>query len=148
VKPKKVHIKVSRGASISAGRVREIECESWGSVPAPRMTWLIDGEPLRLADTVVSGVTTSHSLSECEFAETRRSPFTTPFGRRSTTMYCIMYYYFACLPADDARPQLEHQCASFATNFARPWQGADVPSGKPTLPRWIRRGQGPHEHCM
>ncbi|XP_065339430.1 hemicentin-1 isoform X2 [Cloeon dipterum] len=54
LKPKKVSIKVSRGATFSAGRVHQLECESWGSVPAPRMTWLIDGEPLRLADTVIT----------------------------------------------------------------------------------------------
>ncbi|KAF4521870.1 hypothetical protein B566_EDAN003746 [Ephemera danica] len=31
-----------------------MRCEAWGSVPAPRITWLLDGEPLRLADTVVT----------------------------------------------------------------------------------------------
>ncbi|XP_059469923.1 hemicentin-1-like [Neocloeon triangulifer] len=54
LKPKKVHIKVSRGATFSAGRMHQLECESWGSVPAPRMTWLVDGELLRLADTVIT----------------------------------------------------------------------------------------------
>ncbi|XP_035795445.1 hemicentin-2-like isoform X2 [Anopheles albimanus] len=52
LKPLRVKI-VSANELLTAGRPVPIRCEAWGSFPAAKIVWLLDGEPLRSADTTV-----------------------------------------------------------------------------------------------
>jgi len=52
VKPLAVQI-TTPVALLSAGKTQELHCEASGSVPPARVTWLLDGEPLRSASTSV-----------------------------------------------------------------------------------------------
>ncbi|XP_055618314.1 hemicentin-2 isoform X2 [Toxorhynchites rutilus septentrionalis] len=52
LKPLRVKI-VTPNELLTAGRPIPIRCESWGSYPAAKITWLLDGEPLRSADITV-----------------------------------------------------------------------------------------------
>lgn len=49
VKPLKVEI-VTPNEILSTGRVAFIKCETWGSHPAAKVIWLLDGETIRQAD--------------------------------------------------------------------------------------------------
>lgn len=53
MKPIKVKI-VTPNELLTAGRPTPIRCETWGSFPAAKVTWLLDGEPLRQADVTVN----------------------------------------------------------------------------------------------
>ncbi|KAL7023357.1 hypothetical protein ACKWTF_012568 [Chironomus riparius] len=53
LKPIKVKI-VTPNELLTAGRPTPIRCETWGSFPAAKVTWLLDGEPLRQADVTVN----------------------------------------------------------------------------------------------
>lgn len=53
VKPVNVKI-VSPHELLSAKKSRQLLCESNGSYPPARVTWLLDGEPIRHAATMVS----------------------------------------------------------------------------------------------
>jgi hypothetical protein len=46
VKPIKVKI-VTPNELLTAGRPIPIRCETWGSFPPAKVTWLLDGEPIR-----------------------------------------------------------------------------------------------------
>ncbi|XP_058811961.1 uncharacterized protein LOC131676713 isoform X3 [Topomyia yanbarensis] len=52
LKPLRVKI-VTPNELLTAGRPIPIRCESWGSFPAAKVVWLLDGEPLRSADITV-----------------------------------------------------------------------------------------------
>ena len=52
VKPLRVKI-ISPNELLTAGRPVPIRCEAWGSFPAAKIVWLLDGEPLRSADITV-----------------------------------------------------------------------------------------------
>ncbi|XP_058056179.1 hemicentin-1 [Anopheles bellator] len=52
LKPLRVKI-VSPNELLTAGRPVPIRCEAWGSFPAAKIVWLLDGEPLRSADITV-----------------------------------------------------------------------------------------------
>lgn len=49
VKPIKIKI-VSANDLLIAGKSVPLRCESWGSYPPAKVTWLLDGEPIRNAD--------------------------------------------------------------------------------------------------
>ncbi|XP_053660841.1 nephrin [Anopheles marshallii] len=52
LKPLRVKI-ISPNELLTAGRPVPIRCEAWGSFPAAKVVWLLDGEPLRSADITV-----------------------------------------------------------------------------------------------
>uniref|UniRef100_A0AAG5CS19 Ig-like domain-containing protein n=1 Tax=Anopheles atroparvus TaxID=41427 RepID=A0AAG5CS19_ANOAO len=52
LKPLRVKI-VSPNELLTAGRPIPMRCEAWGSYPAAKVVWLLDGEPLRSADITV-----------------------------------------------------------------------------------------------
>ncbi|XP_065081629.1 neural cell adhesion molecule 2 isoform X2 [Ochlerotatus camptorhynchus] len=52
LKPLRVKI-VTPNELLTAGRPVPIRCEAWGSFPAAKIVWLLDGEPLRSADITV-----------------------------------------------------------------------------------------------
>lgn len=52
VKPLKVKI-VSPNDLLLAGKSMPITCEAWGSFPPAKVTWLLDGEPIRNTDITV-----------------------------------------------------------------------------------------------
>lgn len=52
VKPVKVKI-VSPNELLTAGSSVPLRCETWGSYPPAKITWLLDGEPIRSADITV-----------------------------------------------------------------------------------------------
>lgn len=52
LKPLRAKI-VTPNELLTAGRPIPIRCESWGSFPAAKIVWLLDGEPLRSADITV-----------------------------------------------------------------------------------------------
>lgn len=49
MKPIRVKI-VSPNDLLVAGRPMAITCEAWGSFPPAKITWLLDGEPIRNSD--------------------------------------------------------------------------------------------------
>lgn len=49
VKPIKIKI-VSANDLLIAGKSVPLRCETWGSFPSAKVTWLLDGEPIRNAD--------------------------------------------------------------------------------------------------
>ena len=49
VKPLKIKI-VSANDLLIAGKSVPLRCETWGSYPQAKVTWLLDGEPIRNAD--------------------------------------------------------------------------------------------------
>ncbi|XP_075223247.1 motor axon guidance molcule sidestep [Lycorma delicatula] len=53
LKPLNVKI-VTSNEVLSAGKSRQLLCESTGSVPPARLSWLLDGEPIKHAATVVA----------------------------------------------------------------------------------------------
>ncbi|CRL07814.1 CLUMA_CG020768, isoform A, partial [Clunio marinus] len=53
VKPIKVKI-VTPNELLTAGRPTPIRCETWGSYPPAKVTWLMDGEAIRQADVTVN----------------------------------------------------------------------------------------------
>ncbi|XP_030369687.1 nephrin [Scaptodrosophila lebanonensis] len=57
LKPVRVKI-VTPNELLTAGHPMPIRCESWGSYPAAKITWLLDGEPIRNAEV------TAHSDKE------------------------------------------------------------------------------------
>lgn len=48
VKPERVSV-MALGEVRSAGRPQQFQCETWGSTPPARITWFMDGEPVRHA---------------------------------------------------------------------------------------------------
>uniref|UniRef100_A0A4Y0B5I7 Ig-like domain-containing protein n=1 Tax=Anopheles funestus TaxID=62324 RepID=A0A4Y0B5I7_ANOFN len=52
LKPLRVKI-ISPNELLTAGRPVPIRCEAWGSFPAAKIVWLLDGEPLRSGDITV-----------------------------------------------------------------------------------------------
>ncbi|XP_069681580.1 neural cell adhesion molecule 2 isoform X2 [Periplaneta americana] len=54
LKPRTVRITTPATAPLSAGKTHQLQCETSGSVPPARVTWLLDGEPLRDAPTSVT----------------------------------------------------------------------------------------------
>jgi len=52
VKPVRVKI-ATPNELLTAGQPMPIRCESWGSYPAAKITWLLDGEPIRNAEVTV-----------------------------------------------------------------------------------------------
>ncbi|KAH8306438.1 hypothetical protein KR018_011521 [Drosophila ironensis] len=52
LKPVRVKI-VTPNDLLTAGHPMPIRCESWGSYPAAKITWLLDGEPIRNAEVTV-----------------------------------------------------------------------------------------------
>lgn len=52
VKPIRVKIATPNDL-LTAGHPVPIRCESWGSYPAAKITWLLDGEPIRNAEVTV-----------------------------------------------------------------------------------------------
>ncbi|XP_065372500.1 uncharacterized protein side isoform X2 [Calliphora vicina] len=64
LKPIRVKI-ITPNDLLTAGHPVPLRCESWGSYPAAKITWLLDGEPIRNAEVTVhsdredSNVTTS-----------------------------------------------------------------------------------------
>ncbi|XP_055908823.1 hemicentin-1 isoform X2 [Eupeodes corollae] len=52
LKPVRVKI-VTPNDLLTAGHPVPLRCESWGSYPAAKITWLLDGEPIRSADVTV-----------------------------------------------------------------------------------------------
>lgn len=53
MKPIRVKI-VTPNELLTAGRPTPIRCETWGSYPPAKVTWLLDGEPIRQGDTTMS----------------------------------------------------------------------------------------------
>lgn len=53
MKPIRVKI-VTPNELLTAGRPTPIRCETWGSYPPAKVTWLLDGEPIRQGDVTVS----------------------------------------------------------------------------------------------
>lgn len=49
VKPSKIKI-VSANDLLIAGKSVPLRCETWGSYPSAKITWLLDGEIIRNAD--------------------------------------------------------------------------------------------------
>jgi len=39
---------------LTAGRSVKIHCETWGSFPQAKITWLIDGEPIRTTEITLN----------------------------------------------------------------------------------------------
>lgn len=39
---------------LTAGHPVPLKCETWGSHPPAKITWLLDGEPIRNADITMS----------------------------------------------------------------------------------------------
>uniref|UniRef100_A0A1B0GE06 Ig-like domain-containing protein n=1 Tax=Glossina morsitans morsitans TaxID=37546 RepID=A0A1B0GE06_GLOMM len=62
LKPMQVKI-VTPNDLLTAGHPTPLRCESWGSYPAAKITWLLDGEPIRNAEI------TSHSDREPSFQD-------------------------------------------------------------------------------
>ncbi|KAI8130741.1 Synaptogenesis protein syg-2 [Lucilia cuprina] len=64
LKPVRVKI-ITPNDLLTAGHPVPLRCESWGSYPAAKITWLLDGEPIRNAEVTVhsdredSNITTS-----------------------------------------------------------------------------------------
>ncbi|XP_055853449.1 hemicentin-1 isoform X3 [Episyrphus balteatus] len=52
LKPVRVKI-ITPNDLLTAGHPVPLRCESWGSYPAAKITWLLDGEPIRSADVTV-----------------------------------------------------------------------------------------------
>lgn len=52
VKPIRVKI-ITPNDLLTAGHPMAIRCESWGSYPAAKIAWLLDGEPIRNAEVTV-----------------------------------------------------------------------------------------------
>ncbi|XP_017035482.1 neural cell adhesion molecule 1-A isoform X5 [Drosophila kikkawai] len=52
LKPVRVKI-ITPNDLLTAGQPMPIRCESWGSYPAAKITWLLDGEPIRNAEVTV-----------------------------------------------------------------------------------------------
>ncbi|KAH8417802.1 hypothetical protein KR222_006040, partial [Zaprionus bogoriensis] len=52
LKPIRVKI-ITPNDLLTAGHPMAIRCESWGSYPAAKITWLLDGEPIRNAEVTV-----------------------------------------------------------------------------------------------
>ncbi|XP_017041692.1 nephrin isoform X3 [Drosophila ficusphila] len=51
---KPVRVKIATpNELLTAGHPVPIRCESWGSYPAAKITWLLDGEPIRNAEVIV-----------------------------------------------------------------------------------------------
>ncbi|XP_043948904.1 nephrin isoform X2 [Drosophila biarmipes] len=51
---KPVRVKIATpNELLTAGQPMPIRCESWGSYPAAKITWLLDGEPIRNAEVIV-----------------------------------------------------------------------------------------------
>ncbi|EDW45245.1 GM10106 [Drosophila sechellia] len=51
---KPVRVKIATpNELLTAGQPMPIRCESWGSYPAAKITWLLDGEPIRNAEVTV-----------------------------------------------------------------------------------------------
>uniref|UniRef100_A0A182SJ60 Ig-like domain-containing protein n=1 Tax=Anopheles maculatus TaxID=74869 RepID=A0A182SJ60_9DIPT len=62
LKPLRVKI-ISPNELLTAGRPVPIRCEAWGSFPAAKIVWLLDGEPLRSADITVHTDTNDSNLT-------------------------------------------------------------------------------------
>lgn len=52
VKPRWVSIHVI-STLLSSGRPQQYQCDTWGSIPAAKITWLLEGEPIRNAGVSV-----------------------------------------------------------------------------------------------
>lgn len=52
VKPVRVKI-LTANDLLTAGQPVPLRCDSWGSYPAAKITWLLDGEPIRNAEVTV-----------------------------------------------------------------------------------------------
>jgi hypothetical protein len=63
VKPLKVEI-VTPNDILSTGRVAFVKCETWGSHPAAKIQWFLDGETIRQADiTTNTDMSTSSNMT-------------------------------------------------------------------------------------
>lgn len=71
VKPIRVKI-ITPNDLLTAGHPMAIRCESWGSYPAAKIAWLLDGEPIRNAEVTVHSDKEVSRVVESEWEWTRQ----------------------------------------------------------------------------
>ncbi|XP_030246653.1 kin of IRRE-like protein 2, partial [Drosophila navojoa] len=89
LKPIRVKI-ITPNDLLTAGHPIAIRCESWGSYPAAKIVWLLDGEPIRNAEVTLNN---DKEVSAAGSELPQRNETKTGICRTFTTIFFLLFMF-------------------------------------------------------